>query len=899
MSLSVYKKKRTFKNTPEPAGRKPPAGKNILLFVVQKHDATRLHYDFRLEMRGVLKSWAVPKGPSLNPEDKRLAMHVEDHPFDYKDFEGIIPKGNYGAGTVIVWDTGTYEPADKTGTKEEQEKKLLSDFHKGSLRINLKGEKLKGEFALVKTRGREDNAWLLIKKTDRYAKKIDITAKDKSVISHKTIEQVSKSKKSKEWISNRDSKGNLKEEKPVKEQNTPANYKELAREILKDVKGKKRAAFPKNITPMLATLTDKPFDAEGWSYEVKWDGYRALAYLDNGKVDLRSRNNNSFNKQFSPIYEILKTWNIKAVIDGEIVATNEKGFSSFQQLQNWGSEVEGELKFYAFDIIWLYGYDLTGLTMVERRAILQQLIPEDNIIRFSESFETSATDFYAAASKLGIEGMIAKRNESEYFPGVRTRDWLKIKSIQRHEAVIGGYTINEESNKLFSALLLGVYENKKLQFLGQAGTGYTDAMRKELLQKLKPLETEVCPFPETPFVNKPSKFRPRPPKAAITWVKPKLVCEVQYQELTDEGIMRHPSFHGLRTDKDPKDVKRDKPIEAPVTTTKKAKAKTVVEKKTKPKKIAQTKTFLSPQEETQTRKVNGHQLKFSNTGKKYWPKENITKRDLLNYYYEVVPYILPYMKDRPQSLNRHPEGIDKPGFYQKNVANTVPDWLTTYNYKNTSKEGTKRFLVCTDEASLLYMVNMGCIELNPWHSRIQSPDNPDWCVIDLDPDNNNPFSQVVEVAQVIRKVLGAINVPSWPKTSGSSGMHIYIPLGAKYDYEQSKMLAELIVTIAHREVRSFTSLERNPSRRKGKIYLDFLQNRPIQTIAAPYSARPKPGATVSAPLRWEEVTKGLSIQDFTIFNMMDRIKEEGDLFKGVLGKGIDLQKVIEKINAIL
>jgi bifunctional non-homologous end joining protein LigD len=897
MSLSLYKKKRSFKHTPEPTGAKKGKKKQELLFVVQKHDARRLHYDFRLEVRGVLKSWAVPKGPSLNPDDKRLAMHVEDHPFDYKDFEGIIPKGNYGAGTVIVWDSGTYEPAEKKTTREEQERVLLRDYHKGTLHIILKGKKLKGEFALVKTQGREDNAWLLIKKKDRYSKSIDITQKDKSVISHKTIEQIEHSRKPREWISNRDNKGNTKS---TNENGAPAgsepDYATLAKEILKDAKGKKKTAFPATIKPMLATLVDKPFEAEGWSYEVKWDGYRALAFLHGKKRELRSRNNNSFNDQFYPVYDALKTWNINAVIDGEIVAVNDSGFSSFQQLQNWRSEADGELLFYVFDILWLYGYDLTGLTLLERREIVKQFIPADSLIRFSESFETSAGEFFEAAKKLGIEGMIAKKDDSEYLPGTRTKDWLKIKSGQRHEAVIGGYTRNEDSTKLFSALLLGVYENKKLRFIGQAGTGYTDKMRKDILEKLKPLETSVCPFKEIPAVNKPSRFRPNPPKAAIVWVKPKLVGEVQYQELTDEGVMRHPSFQGLRTDKKAKDVVMDKAITPPAP--EKRKTKSIIEKKIKPAGKTKTrKTLLNPHEESQSRTINGQELKFSNLGKLYWPKEKISKRDLLNYYYQVAPYILPYMKDRPQSLNRFPNGINGESFYQKNVASSTPPWLTTHNYKNTSKEGSKKFLVCTDEASLLYMANLGCIEMNPWHSRIESPDRPDWCVIDLDPDNN-PFSQVIKAANVIKEVLDAVDVPSFPKTSGSTGIHIYIPLGAKYDYEQSKTLAELIVTIAHRELSEFTSLERTPSKRKGKIYLDFLQNRAIQTIAAPYSVRPRPGATVSAPLHWKEVNDDLSIKDFTLHNMPARIKEQGDLFKGVLGKGIDLEKVVKKMATV-
>jgi bifunctional non-homologous end joining protein LigD len=898
MSLSAYKKKRSFTDTPEPSGKERKAKGRQLLFVVQKHHASRLHYDFRLEMRGALKSWAVPKGPSMNPADKRLAMLVEDHPYDYKDFEGIIPKGNYGAGTVIVWDTGTYQPAEKHCSIKEQEMLLLKEFHNGSLSIILKGKKLKGQFALVRTSGRDDNSWLLIKKNDAQAKETDVTQKNKSVISGKTIEQMAANKKAKQWISNKDAAGKLK-----KVSKSPAGgidkqekkYHKIIQAILQKQKQKKRKAFPKNIKPMLAILVDNVFEAEGWSYEVKWDGYRALAYLNKGKVSIRSRNNNSFNDQFYPVFDALKEWPVNAVVDGEIVAVNEKGFASFQQLQNWRSEADGDLLYYVFDILWLAGFDLTQLPLTERREIVRQLIPNESLIRFSEGFTTSATDFFAASEKLGIEGIIAKKDDSEYTPGIRTRHWLKIKTGKRHEAVICGYTRNEGSNKLFSALILGIYEDDKLEFIGQAGTGFTQDLQRDILKKLKPLETKTCPFAKEPIINKPTRFRPNPPKAAVIWVKPKLVCEVRYQELTTEGVMRHPSFQGLRTDKSPKDVVIEKSIPVPVKT---KKAKTIIRKNSKEKTKSQSrKTLLNPHQEVQTRPINGHELKFTNLSKLYWPKEKISKRDMLNYYYQVAPYMLPYMKDRPQSLNRYPNGITGKSFYQKNVSGKIADWLTTHNYKNTSKEGTKKFLVCTDEASLLYLANLGCIEMNPWHSRIQSPGNPDWCVIDLDPDNN-PFSEVIEAANAVKNVLDAIDVESWPKTSGSTGIHIYIPLGAKYEYEQSKTLAELVVSLAYREIAGFTSLERNPSKRKGKIYLDFLQNRAIQTIAAPYSLRPRPGATASAPLHWEEVKKGLQIKDFTIYNMMDRIKTEGDLFKGVLGKGIDLQKVLKKVNTV-
>lgn len=904
MSLTRYKEKRSFSKTPEPGPGKKKNGSRQLIFVIQKHHASHLHYDFRLEMKGVLKSWAVPKGPSMNPADKRLAMHVEDHPYDYKDFEGIIPKGNYGAGTVIIWDQGHYTLPEKKVSVADMEKQLLKDYYKGSLRIILHGKKLKGEFALVKTSGREENAWLLIKKNDSYALKKDITANDRSIVSGKTIEQIRDAHDSKQWISNRKANGELKSdnkkkstkkssEKPSTKK--PATIKNPVEVDLKKYKDKKKAGYPKNLSPMLATLTDETIDREGWSYEIKWDGYRALAYVNGEKSDMRSRNNKSFNDQFYPIYDAIKGWPVKAVVDGEIVAVTDAGVSSFQQLQNWRSESDGELLFYVFDLLWYGGYNLTGLALKERRDILQKLIPSESIIKFSEAFESKAADFLEVAAKMGMEGILAKKDDSVYLPGTRSKNWLKIKTGKRHEVVIGGYTLNENSSKLFSSLLVGVNGKEGLQFIGQVGTGFTDALQKEIMKKLKSLQTKKCPFSQVPEVNRPSRFRHNPPNAEVFWVKPKLVCEVQYQELTGDSIMRHPSFQGMRTDKDAKDVvwekaiklKEDKPRE------------TAIGGKTlhKPVKTRAGKTLLNPHEETQSKKINGHELKFTNLSKLYWPKEKISKRDMLNYYYEVTPYMLPYMKDRPQSLNRHPNGINGPSFYQKNVAGKIPSWLTTHDYENTTTEGSKKFLVCTDEASLLYIANLGCIEMNPWHSRIQSPDKPDWCVIDLDPDTNS-FNQVIEVAQVIRKILESAGIPSWPKTSGSTGIHIYIPLGAKYDYDQSRMLAELIVSITHRELPTFTSLERSPSKRKGLIYLDFLQNRTIQTLAAPYSLRPKPGATASAPLYWDEIKKGLSISDFTIYNMPARIKDTGDIFKGVLEKTIDLDKVLKKIGTL-
>ena len=879
MALKEYKRKRSFAATPEPKGGRP-SGKT-LQFVVQKHAASHLHYDFRLEMEGVLKSWAIPKGPSLNPSDKRLAMMVEDHPFDYKDFEGIIPTGNYGAGTVMVWDEGTYEALEETnGSKVGQEKALLKELRDGSLKFRLNGQKLKGEFALVRTKGRGENSWLLIKHRDRYASENPVTDKDKSVVSKKTLEQIAKNPKAKEWKSDR---------KAARAIGKTVRVTGKAAVAGKAPGAGRKAAMPGDIAPMLATLVDKPFDEAGWSYEIKWDGYRALAYLKKGKVELRSRNNKSFEK-FYPVYDALKGWATNAVLDGEVVVLNDKGQSNFNGLQNWRSEADGELIYYVFDLLWLEGKDLTGLPLTQRRALLESIVPADGIIRYSESFETSGTEFFAAAQKMGLEGIIAKRKDSVYTPGIRTREWLKIKTVSRQEVVIGGYTRNEGTSKLFSSLLVGVFEGGRLQYTGKIGTGFTEKMQAAMMKQFKPLVQKTSPFGVVPDVNKPSRFRPDPPDAKATWLKPRLVCEVSFREMTEDGVMRHPSFEGMREDKDAKDVVREKAVAT----------EGVVEgrNKKKNKKMAERKTLLNPADESQVRKIDGHDLSFTHLSKVFWPKEKYTKRDLLNYYYQVAPFILPYLTDRPQSLNRHPNGINAPGFYQKNVSGKVPEWIETFPYHSEGDKEDKEFLVCTDEASLMYMISLGCIELNPWSSRVKSPDNPDWCIIDLDPDKKTPFDKVIEAAQVTRKILDAAGIESYCKTSGSTGLHVYFPLGAKYTYEHSKEFARVVVQRVNTEIPAYTTIERTVSARKGRMYLDFLQNRPQATIAAPYAVRPKPGATVSAPLHWEEVKKGLSMQSFTIVTMGQRLKEVGDLFKPVLGKGIDMAKALKKIESM-
>jgi len=904
MGLKEYVKKRDFKKTSEPkAGASKD--KDHLIFVVQKHDASRLHYDFRLEMDGVLKSWAVPKGPMLDPKVKHLAMMVEDHPFDYLNFEGIIPEGEYGGGTVIVWDEGTYEPIEPIKGKKAQEKALLKQLASGQLKIKLHGEKLNGEFALVKTNGMGENAWLMIKHKDEFATGEDVTKQDKSVLSGKTIETMAKTSE-KVWQHGH-------EEDVVPDQELADKVETTAPEttkadVAKILKAAPKSKVPVNIKPMKATLVDEPFDEPGWLFEVKWDGYRAIAVLDKKDgASLISRNNLPFEKYY-PINDALKKWKMDAVLDGELLVLNEKGISDFGAMQNWRSEADGNLVYYIFDILWYEGKNLMGLPLSDRQAVLQFILPTDNDhIRQSKVFDANGIDFFAAAERMGLEGIIAKNAESVYTSDLRSKEWLKIKVQRRQEVVIAGFTKNEGTGKSFSALVLGVYDKKgDLQFVGKVGTGFSDKLQKEMMAQFKPLITDKSPFDYEVDVDKPTRFRPKRMGAKPTWLKPELVCELGFAEVTSDGVFRQASFKGMRTDKNAKDVVLETPEHTEETVAETDQKEERHPKKTaskikktdlklEPVKNTERKTLLNPTEDTQTKKVCGHELKFNHVTKLYWPEDKVTKGDMLNYYYKVGELMMPYLKDRPMSLNRFPGGIHGQSFYQKNVTDKAPEWAKTFDHVTDEGKVTK-YLVGTDEASLLWMNSLGCIEINPWFSRAQTPDHPDYCVIDLDPDKHT-YDQVVEAARITKEILDAIDVPSYPKTSGSTGMHIYIPLEAKYTYQQSQLFANIIVKLVHKQIPDYTSLERSIAARNGKMYLDFLQNRPGATIAGPYSLRPKTGATVSTPLSWDEVKPGLTIQHFNIRNAMDRFKETGDLFKGVLGQGIDLEETLKKVKS--
>ncbi len=803
MSLKKYTAKRNLSRSNEPPAKKHTRKKKDLLFVVQKHAARHLHYDFRLEVNGVLKSWAIPKGPSLNPKIKRLAIEVEDHPYDYKDFEGIIAEG-YGAGTVLVWDQGTYHVDERSA--KESEKSIEEGFQKGELHFTLEGHKLKGAFSLVRLHGGgKENEWLLIKKKDAFASTEEITKKERSVLSQATIEELDPSKRG--------------------------------------AKNKK----PHHVDPMLATLIEKPFNDEAWIFEIKWDGFRALAETKGNQVELYSRNFHSFNSRFPTIVEHLKQLNVDAIFDGEIVVLNKKGKPDFQRLQNIQQSLSNEenLYYYVFDLLYLKGRDLRSLPLIERKKNLAGLLtPHSSSIRYLDHIETKGIPFFQACLKNDLEGIIGKRKKSAYLSGQRTKEWVKIKTHLRQEVVICGFTEPKGSRKTIGALIVGVYKKNVLHFVGHVGGGFTVKTLDEIKKRLLPLIQTQSPFKQPPKTNTP-----------VTWVKPHYLCEVTFSEWTSEGLMRQPIFIGLREDKSPREVIKE------------------VSSRRKRSTHDEKKPFLT------------------HLDKVFWPDEKITKGDLIEYYESVAPLLLPYLKDRPESLKRFPNGIQGTCFFQKNIK-TTPDWIHTV--KIQQKEKLVNYLLIQDLDSLLYAINLGCIELHPFFSRADSLNKPDFLVFDLDPVEID-FVKVVETAQAIHTILEELHIPSYCKTSGARGLHICVPLKAKYTYEQAKQFAQLIALIVHHHHPDFTSLERIPKNRRKKVYIDCLQNNPGQTIVSPYSVRAKPQAPVSTPLKWSEVNGHLNPLAFTIHSLPKRLKKVGDLFTPLLEQEISFEKILPKV----
>ncbi|MFZ1688892.1 MAG: DNA ligase D, partial [Flavobacteriales bacterium] len=821
MSLEKYRAKRDLKRTPEPGGAKSEHKSAPLIFVVQRHKASHLHYDFRLEMRGVLKSWAVPKGPSMAPADKRLAMMVEDHPYDYKDFAGVIPEGNYGAGIVEIWDHGTYEPSGLPEGKDPQTM-LMHMLHKGSLKIILKGKKLKGEFALVRMKN-EEKSWLLIKHGDRHA--VNVYNSEEHTPKNSPINKALAKAGKKPAVKNVPKSRVLKSAAPA------AVVQPFSRKRF-TLRGVGSAPKVKDfIRPMLASPDVKPFDDPDWVFEIKWDGYRAVAETGGKDLRLYSRNGLSFLEAYPEVVTELRTIRKRMVIDGEIVAINERGRPDFQLLQHASLEPGTHLIYNVFDLLELEGKDLTHLPLLQRKKKLRAVLKDGTHVRYCDHVEAQGKAFFDAAVKQDLEGIIGKRKDSIYSKGVRGKNWVKIKNHRSQEAVIGGFTAPRNSRKHFGALLLGVYEKDKLVYVGHTGTGFDDRSLNELMATMKPLVRDNSPFSTKVEANQPP-----------VWVKPKLVCNIKFTEWTRNGHMRHPVFLGLRTDKDAAAVIKE-PMTPKQRSSKAKKAVAAPEKpegKTARTKVKATSKAVGKEEEKPNErdvKVGRNTVHLTNLNKVFWPKEGYTKGDVLNYYERMHAVLLPHLKDRPQSLFRTPNGLKGPGFYQKDAGGAAPPWVPSVKVPSDGRDGAViDYLLCNDPATLLYMANLGCIEINPWTSRRQHLLKPDHVVMDLDPSDKNNFDEVVEAALAVKVVLDHIGVKGYCKTSGSTGLHIYIPVGGRYTFTQLAPFAKDIMRVVQHMLPKTTTLERSLAKRsKRQIYLDHLQNRKGQTLASVYS----------------------------------------------------------------
>ncbi len=806
MGLKEYNKKRDFSKTPEPSGAEI-SQTNTQRFVVQRHQARKLHYDLRLEINGTLMSWAVPKGPSMNPSDKRLAVRTEDHPLEYLDFQGTIPKGNYGAGKMIIWDSGSFDI-----DRRELDLSASDQFVKGNLKLIFQGKKLKGFFALVRTGERNEREhWLLIKKKDDFS-------------THNPY----------------DAEALL----PVSEKNHLSDSKKIVPGQI--------------LSPMLAGARKEIFNDPDWIYELKWDGYRVLAHVSKQGIFLQSRNGIDLNAKFRRLAEELEQLENETILDGEVVVLNEKGVSVFGELQNY-PDSKGSLRFYVFDMLFLNGHNMLHLPLRDRKSLIPQVVENLYITKYCDHIEAMGTAFYDKAVESGMEGVMAKHKDSDYSPGARTEKWLKIKSVNDIDALICGYTDSVNGGAAFGSLILGVEKNGMLIYVGNCGSGFTEAYRQELLSLFEPYRTDKNPF------KKKLALKDRRPN----WMNPVLVAVVKYSERTKNGLLRNPVFKGLKDESVVKRSLNPDPSKAtsPVPTSKSG----------------------------QVLDIDGIPVTLTHLDKVYWRESGMTKYDLIEYYIQISETLLPHLKDRPQSLHRHPNGITGDGFYQKDNEN-VPEWMETVTIRSKSSERDINYLLCQNTASLIYMANLGCIEINPWNSRIGELDYPNYGIIDLDPPEGMNFINVVNVAQEFKIILDSAEIPGYCKTSGSKGLHIFIPMGGQYTYEEVRNFIKLLCHLVEERLPKISTLERRIRNRDGKIYLDYLQNRKGHTIASAYSVRPLPNAPVSAPVTWEELEEGLTPRQFTIRNMPSRIEQIGDLF-AKMGEGIyDMEYWLENLD---
>src|SRR5437660_8307347 len=861
--LDEYQRKRRFDRTPEPAGPVPaekgpePSSENT--FVVQKHAARRLHYDFRLAINGTLKSWAVPKGPSLSSADKRLAVQTEDHPLEYGGFEGKIPEGSYGAGTVMVWDRGTFTVEGTLDARKQLERE--------EIKFNLDGQKLRGSFVLVKLRHSEKgNEWLMMKHKDAAEDSAwNIEEHDGSVLTGRTLEEI-------------------KEELPPKRKASPIRAAEL--------QGARKCSMPSRVEPMLATLTDRPFSDPNWLFEIKWDGVRALARIENDALTLRSRTGVDMDKRYPELASLPDALAARqAILDGEIVALDTRGHSDFELLQermHVRAPSESLLSrvpvvYFVFDLLYCDGYDLRETPLLDRKQLLYRLLRTSEQFRYSDHQLEHGKELFGLAEQNGLEGIVAKRADSPYV-GDRSPYWVKLKITKTVDAVVGGWSAPRSAALPFGSLLLGLYQGKKLRFIGHVGSGFDAKKLKEVTSKLKELAAPACPFDTVPETNE------RP-----SWVSPVLVARVKFSGWTQEHSLRHPVFLALREDARPLDCQWENEA-APAADPTAVRAPEFVGRVLNTKAQIEAELFKGGSE-TVTIELNGKRLRLSNLNKVYFPESGYTKRNLLAYYFRMADFVLPFLRDRPLVLRRSPDGIKGQAFFQKDVREGLPEWFKTVPVDSEHRGEVIQFATASDRASLLFLPSLGCIDHNPWSNRYDDLDHPDYFFFDLDPSDGTEFSVVVTIAKALHEKLEELRLASFLKTSGATGMHIFIPVEPVYTYEQLRTFGEIIARTVTAEHPNLVTNERIVAKRPaGRVLIDVQQNAHGRPLAAAYSVRAFPQAPVSAPLLPRELRPSLRPETLNIKTVFARLKEKGDLWSDFWKRRQRLEQAIELLS---
>jgi bifunctional non-homologous end joining protein LigD len=862
-SLKEYWKKRPEGKSSEPRGGKPTGKQNS--FVVQRHDATRLHYDFRLEMGGVLKSWAVPKGPSLDPSVKRLAIQTEDHPLDYGGFEGTIPEGNYGAGEVILWDRGTYEPVGHVPAEEQ--------VARGEIKFTLHGTKLNGGFVLVRLKtANSKKEWLMIKH------------RDDQVRTDWNIEEHGKS---------------VKSGKPpgpprhATRRKAKAAASAASKINVRDLVNAREAKTPDDLRPALASLSDKPFSSDDWLFEIKWDGIRALARIADGQTKLIARSGRDISPEYPEFANLSSHARVRrAVLDGEIVVLDEQGRSDFQRLQaRFGVlrppeklQADTPVTYYFFDVLYCEGFDVRRAPLAERKKLLEKILITDDRVRISDHIVGKGLELFQEAERKGLEGLIAKRLDSAY-PVGRATSWLKFKTVKEVDAVIGGWTDPRGSREFFGSLLVGLYKHQKLHFIGGVGTGFSNELEESIFKKLQELPAPECPFAAIPDTRERAH-----------WVKPQLVARVGYAEWTSEQHLRQPRFLGLQPDRVPRESTFDKEAVRPVTPSapilssvsqnkeNSERAADPVEKRKSTKSGNGLNEVLKALQKKDQEQLNltldGQSVKLTHLNKVYFPDAGFTKRDVLFYYATVSPYILPFLQDRPLVLHRYPNGIGGNAFYQKEAGPSIPDWIRTVDIFSETKRQNVAYFLIDDLASLLYLTNLGCIEHNPFSATSDDLEKPDYMFIDLDPTDGTNFSRVVFAAVAIGKALQQAKLKFFIKTSGATGMHMFIPIVRNYGFDQVRALLEIVTQIAiEQEEKLLTRIFKVQDRPANSVFVDVRQNSYGQSLACVFSLRPRAGAPASTPIAWNELKSDLKPERWNLHSVLKDLPRRSKLWK--------------------